>query len=69
MSFWVWEVNFAFFDEVVHLVLILVEEGWDAHNHLVDQDAQRPPINRVVVAVTPQHFRGKILSRATEGVC
>ena len=69
MALGIREINLGLFDEVVHLVLILVEEGWDAHNHLVDQDAQRPPINRVVVAIAPQHFRGKILSRATEGVC
>ena len=69
MALGVREINLGLFDEVVHLVLILVEEGRDAHNHFVDENAQRPPINRVVVSVAPQHFGGKILSRATEGVC
>jgi hypothetical protein len=56
MSLRVWKVDFALFDEVVHSVLVLVEEGRDAHKHFINQNAQCPPVHRVVMSITDQHL-------------
>lgn len=62
------EIDLRLLDEVVHLMLVTVEEGRDTHDHLIDEDAERPPVHRVVVTVADQHLRGKILCRAAERV-
>lgn len=55
---WVREVDVSRLDQVVHLVLVPVEEWRDTHDHLVDQDAQRPPVYSVVVPIADQHLGG-----------
>ena len=37
-------------NEVVHLMLVLVVEWRNADDHLVDEDAESPPVQRLVVA-------------------
>jgi hypothetical protein len=37
-------------DEVVHLMLVFIVEGRDSNDHLIEQDAQGPPIQGVIVA-------------------
>lgn len=69
MSLCVWEVYLALFNEVIHLVLVFVEEWRNTYDHLVNKDAKCPPINRVIVSISDQHFWRKILSCATERVC
>ena len=66
---WVWEVYWALSDQEVHSVPVAVEEGWNADDHLVDQDSECPPVDSVVVAVPDKHFWGQVLSGATERVC
>lgn len=68
MLYWVWEIDLALLNEVVHLVLVAVEERGDAHDHLVNQDTKRPPVDGVVVAVTNQHLWRKVFSSAAETV-
>lgn len=68
MLYWVWEIDLALLDEVVHLVLVAVEERGDAHDHLVNQDTKRPPVHGVVVSVTNQHLGRKVLGSAAETV-
>jgi len=66
--YWVWEIDLALLDEVVHLVLVAVEEWGDAHDHLVNQDAKRPPVYGVVMAVTNQHLGSEVLGSTAEAV-
>ena len=44
-------------NQVVHLMLVLVVEGWDAYQHLVDENAECPPVQGVVVACAVNHLR------------
>jgi hypothetical protein len=41
--------DWCMLNQVVHLMLVLVVEGWDSDNHLVDQNAERPPVNCEIV--------------------
>lgn len=49
-------------------MFIAVEEWWNADDHLVDENAERPPIYGVIVTVTDQHLWGEILSGTAERV-
>jgi len=49
-------------------MLVSVEKWRDSYDHLVNKDAQRPPIYGVVVAISDEHFRGQVLSSAAERV-
>lgn len=40
------------------------KEGGTAHQELVQNDAHRPPVNRLPIALTQDHFRGDILRSA-----
>jgi hypothetical protein len=60
------EVDVRLFDQKVHSMLVTVEEWWDSHNHLVNKDTERPPIDRVVVTISNEHLRGQVLSSSAE---
>ena len=47
-------------------MFVPVEEGWNANDHLKDEDAESPPIDGEVVAVSNQHFGCQVLGRAAE---
>ncbi|GBE59036.1 single-stranded DNA-binding protein, putative [Babesia ovata] len=47
---------------------VLVVEGRVAHQHFVDKDAQRPPINGLAVSFVEQNLGGEVLGRATQRV-
>ena len=49
-------------------MLVPVEEGWDADNHLKDEDSKRPPIHGEIMAVSDEHLRCQVLGRSTERV-
>jgi hypothetical protein len=55
-------------DLLVHLVGVLVVEGRQTVNHLVEEDTESPPIDGLVVAVTGENFRSEVFGSATEGV-
>lgn len=40
------------------------EEGGAAHQELVQDDAHRPPVHRLPVALTQDHLRGDVLRSA-----
>mmetsp|Transcript_46424 Transcript_46424/g.61484 ORF Transcript_46424/g.61484 Transcript_46424/m.61484 type:complete len:245 (+) Transcript_46424:821-1555(+) len=63
------EADRALTDQEVHSVLVAVEEGRDADNHLEDEDAERPPIDREVVTVSNEHLWRQVLCSAAERVC
>jgi len=63
---WVWEAHRALPNQEVHSVFVPVEEGWNANDHLKDEDAESPPIDGEVVAVSNQHFGCQVLGRAAE---
>lgn len=45
---------------------ICAEIWWHTYNHFVKENTQQVPINALSVALTLQHFRGKVSNRATE---
>ncbi len=55
--------NLAVLNEVVHLMLVLIVERWDAYEHLINQNTEGPPIEGVVMTRSIDHFgsyRGQI---------
>ena len=50
----------------IHLVGVLIVEWWQASQHLVQENAEGPPIDRLGVAAASEEFWGKILGRTTE---
>lgn len=63
-----WPANRRVLDQVVHLVLIRVVKGRYADDHLVDEDAECPPVESFVVSAAHDHLRREILGRAAERV-
>ena len=61
------EVDLASQDLLVDTHRLLVAERRLAHNHLVDQDAQRPPVHRLPVAWVPWQFLGSVGSVSISG--
>ena len=53
-------------DAVVHHLAVGVVERRQSVDHLVDQDAQRPPVHALPVRHFPQDFRRQILRRAAQ---
>lgn len=49
-------------------MFVLVIEGWDADDHLIDEDAEGPPVQGMVMAGTKNHLRRQVLRCAAEGV-
>ena len=68
MALRVRETHGALPDEEVHAMFVPVEERWDSHDHLEDEDAERPPVNGKVVTVSNKHLRGKVLGSSAERV-
>ncbi len=60
------EVNRATGNTVEHDALVRIVEGRDADQHLVDQNAEAPPIDGVVVADASEHLRREVLRSPTE---
>lgn len=52
----------------VHLVRVLVVEGRQSRKHLVQKDSERPPIHRLVVALSHKQLGRQVLGSTTEGV-
>ncbi len=52
-----WPSDRRVLDVVVHLVLVLVVEGRDADDHLVEKDAQSPPVQSVIMPTANDHLR------------
>ena len=63
MSLLVGEVDRLLLDQLVHLRIILraCVEGWEAHDHLVSENAERPPINREGVTTFDEDLRSQIV--------
>ena len=70
MPLLVGEVDGLFLDQLEHLVVVRLAsvEGWEAHDHFVSQDSQRPPIDREGVTAFDQYFWRQVVGRATERV-
>ena len=51
---------------MVHHLAVGVVERRQSVDHLVDQDAQRPPVHALPVRHFPQDFRRQILRRAAQ---
>lgn len=53
-------------DLLVDLDRLVGEEGWIAGGHLIQQHAQRPPVDRLVVALAEDDLRREVLGRAAQ---
>ena len=61
------DLVFAAHDLVVGIDLALGDEGRLADEHLVDEDAERPPVGADVVALVGDDLGREVLGRAAEG--
>lgn len=55
-------------DLLVHLICVLVVEGREAVDHLVEENTEGPPVNGFVVAVSGENLGREVLGCAAEGV-
>ena len=62
------ELYLAFEDLLINNHWVIVIEGVDASNHLIGQNAQSPPVDRLSVSLIQKHFRRQILGRSTQSV-
>ena len=63
------ELNLAFEDLLVDGHGVVVVKWIDAGNHLVGEDTEGPPVDRLAVAFVEEDLRGEVLRGATERVC
>lgn len=54
------------FDGPIHEMLVLVKEWRDADQHLVEEDAECPPIDSLVMSFARDHLGRKVLGSAAE---
>lgn len=62
------EVHLTLQDVLVNDHRVLVSERIDPCVHLVDQNAQGPPIHAFSVPLVQQNLRGEVLWRSTERI-
>ena len=65
---WVRERNWAFLDQILHSMLVAMEERSDADNEFIKEDAYCPPVNGVIVTVADYHLWRQVLRCAAEWV-
>jgi hypothetical protein len=66
-NLWAREVQWLSEDLAVHVVGVLVVEGWQACQHLVEKNTECQPIDRLGVASTGEELGREVLGRSTEG--
>ena len=69
MSLLNWVSYIGVTDGTVHKMLVLIKEWRDTHQHFVEKDSERPPVDRVIVALTREHLWREVLSGTTERPC
>ena len=47
---------------------VIVIEGVNASEHLVGEDSERPPVDRLAMAFIKEHLGGQVLRRAAQSV-
>jgi len=62
------EGDWAFLDQILHPVLVAMEERSDADYELIKQDAYCPPVNCMIVTVADDHLWRQVLRCAAEWV-
>ena len=62
------ELNLALEDFLVDGHGVVVVERVDARQHLIGEDAERPPVHGLAVALVQEHFGGEVLRRATQRI-
>ena len=63
-----WELYLAFEDLLVDGHRIIVVEWVDTGDHLVSEDAERPPVNWLAVPFVEEHLGGEVLGRAAKSI-
>ena len=63
------ELNLAFEDLLVDGHGVVVVKWIDAGDHLVGEDAEGPPVDRLAVAFVEEDLWGEVLRGTTERVC
>ena len=53
-------------DLAVHVVGVLVVEGRETCQHLIEEDTERPPIYRLCVTAAGQQLRGEVFGCSAE---
>lgn len=62
-----WKMQLPLQDVLVDHQRVVVGEGVDARNHLVDQHSQSPPVHGLAVSLVLQNFWSEILWGSTKG--
>ena len=68
MSLLVRPPNWGMLNQVVHLMLVWVVEWGNSNQHLINQDAQCPPIKGSIMSWPNNHLWRQVLRRPTERV-
>ena len=57
-------------NNVVHYYMVRsVIKRWRTHSHFMNQDAEAPPIDHLIITFLQYDFWGKVLSCAAQGIC
>ena len=64
------KLNFVFADVSEKDLLIRVIKRWQARNHLIEDDAEAPPVaSKSILALAFKNFRCKVLGSTDEAPC
>ena len=63
-----WELDLALKNFLVDCHRVVIVEWVNTSVHLIDQNSQGPPVDRLSVTLVEEHFGGKILGRSTKRV-
>jgi hypothetical protein len=63
------ESNFPFQDILVDDHWVFISEGVNAHIHLIDKNAQCPPIDTSTMTLVENHLRSKVFRSSTKSIC
>ena len=66
-TFWIAWLGIDDLPVDVHWVFVL--EGWEASQHLVDQDSKSPPVYWLAMALIQENLRSDVLRSTTNRVC
>jgi len=63
-----WELNLSLENLLVDSHGIIVIERIDSSQHLVGEDAHRPPVDGLAMAFVEEHFGGEVLRRTAKRI-
>ena len=68
MLLFVWPPDWRVLDQEVHLVFVGAEERRDPNDHLVEEHAEGPPVQGMVVSRCVNHLGREVFWGAAKGI-